>query len=355
MDVKKQIEELKKQGVTIYSISRLNTVDECGYEYWQTYINHQKGVDNIYSFLGSRIHKCLENLQNGINVDLSYEVKSMIDEAKFLDINFPSESIGNKWENDMLSFASHYQKPIYDKVETEKLFLVELDGHYLEGIIDLLIYNDDGTVSIRDYKTSSKFTNSNLEEKGRQLILYGLAMEQLGYKVKDVAWEMLKYVEITYKLKNGKTKSVIAERGYVIDKLKSDIKRELKKLDIGNEKQTEELLQKAIEKNTFDILPKQIKEKYNIKDYIYYYDFTEERKRETRAFIDAKIGDIENFKDDKEWWEAKEITPYTSFYCKNLCNHRDKCEYLQDFLFIDQQYNHRKFDEDVDEELKKFI
>lgn len=81
------------------------------------------------------------------------------------------------------------------------MFLIEINSHYLQGIIDLLIYNEDGTVSIRDYKTSSKFANADLEEKGRQLILYGLAMEQLGYKVKDLAWEMLKYVEISYKLK----------------------------------------------------------------------------------------------------------------------------------------------------------
>ena len=33
----------------------------------------------------------------------------------------------------------------------------------------------------------------------------------------------------------------------------------------------------------------------------------------------AKIEDIEMFEDNKNWWEPKEITPYTSFYCQNLC------------------------------------
>ena len=47
-------------------------------------------------------------------------------------------------------------------------------------------------------------------------------MEQMGYKVKDLAWEMLKYVEISYKLKNGKIRNTIAERGYILEKLKSE-------------------------------------------------------------------------------------------------------------------------------------
>lgn len=355
MDIKEKINQLREEGNTIYSISRLNTVDECGWEYWQTYVEHLKGKDNIYGFTGTRIHKCLENIQNGIKVDFPKEVNKMLDEAKFLDIKFPTESIEAKWKNDIISFAQNYKAPVYNKVETEKLFLIEINGHYLQGIIDLLIYNEDGTVSIRDYKTSSKFTNADLEEKGRQLILYGLAMEQLGYKVKDLAWEMLKYVEISYKLKNGNIRTTIAERGYIIEKLKSDITKELKALKQYSELEIELMVEKAIQDNSFKDLPLSIKEKYTIKDYICYYDFTEERKNETKAFIDAKIDEIEKFEDKKSWWEPKEITPYTSFYCQNLCNHRQRCEYLQDFLDALEMYKEDKENKEIDNELDKFI
>lgn len=188
MDTQQKIKDLKMLGETIYSISRLNTVDNCGWEYWQTYMEHLPAKDNIYGFTGTKIHKCLENIQNGIKVDFSKEIDKMIEEANFLDIKFPNEKIEEKWKKDMIAFTANYQPIEYNKKETEKLFLLELDGKYLQGIIDLVIYNDDGTVSIRDYKTSSKFSNADLEEKGRQLILYGLAMEDLGYKVKDLAW-----------------------------------------------------------------------------------------------------------------------------------------------------------------------
>ena len=289
MNIKEKINKLKEEGHTIYSISRLNTVDECGWEYWQTYKEHLAGKDNIYGFTGTRIHKCLEDIQNGIKVDFPKEIEKMLAEAQMLDITFPTENIETKWKKDIISFAHNYVAPTYNKVETEKLFLVEINGHYLQGIIDLLIYNEDG------------------------------AMEQMGYKVKDLAWEMLKYVEISYKLKNGKIRNTIAERGYILEKLKSDITKELKALKQYDGLQIEMMVDEAIENNSFDNLPQSIRDKYTIKDYICYYDFTEERKRETQAFIQAKIEDIEMFEDNKNWWEPKEITPYTSFYCQNLC------------------------------------
>lgn len=355
MDVKKQIQELRNQGITVYSISRLNTVDSCGWEYYQTYMEHLEPKDNIYSFAGGKIHKCLEEIQNGKQINFPEKVESMLEEADLLDIKFPNDKIKEKWVKDIKCFAQDYIKPIYNKVETEKMFLVKIDDRYLQGIIDLLIYNEDGSVSIVDYKTSSKFSNSDLEEKGRQLILYGMAMEQMGYIVRDLAWNMLKYVQISYKLKNGKMRTTIAERGFIIEKLKSDITKELKSAKNYSELEIEEMVDIAIENNSFDNLPDYIKSKYTIEDYILYYDFTEERKQETKNFINAKIDDIEMFENDINWWEPKEITPYTSFYCENLCNHRDRCEYLKDYKEIQAQYEEFKENEDIDNELSKFI
>lgn len=355
MNVNEKIKELKNKGIPVYSISRLNTVDNCGWEYWQTYMEHLTPKDNIYSFTGTRIHKCLEDLQNGLTLNFPEEIEKILNEAKLLDIKFPNEKIEDKWVKDIMYFANHYNLPNYKKTDTEKKFLIKINDSYLQGIIDLVIYNDDGTVSIRDYKTSSKFSNSDLEEKGRQLILYGLAMEELGYKVKDLAWEMLKYVEISYKLKNGKTRTTIAERGFIVDKLKSDITKELKSLKKYTELEIEEIVDNAIEKNSLDLIPDNIKDKYTIKDYICYYDFTDERINETKSFVKAKIDEIEQFEDDISWWEPKEITPYNSFYCENLCNHREDCEFFLDFKERQQILEEEKEDEEIDKELLNFF
>lgn len=351
MDIKEQIKQLRDKGVPIYSISRLNTVDECPLEYRMTYYDNLPSKDNIYGLTGGAIHKCLENIQNGIKVNFSEEVDKILNEAAFLGIKFPTENIEEKWKKNILTFAKDYKAPYYEKKETEKPFLVELEGHYLQGIIDLLIYNEDGTVSIVDYKTSSKFTNAELQTKGRQLILYGVAMEQLGYKVKSLAWNMLKYVEISYTLKNGKTRTTIAERGFVLDKLKSDITKELKALNEFSDLEIEALVDTAVQDNSFENLPASIRDKYTINDYFQYYDYSQENIEDLKKFIKYKIEDIENNENNEDWWEPKEIEQYTAFYCKFLCGQRQNCQALQDFLELEEAREERK----ADLELAKFI
>lgn len=318
-EVNEKIKQLREKGITCYSISRLNTMDTCLLEYWKTYMEHLPSKENIYSFAGAKIHSCLESIQNGIKVDFPNELETMLREAKTMDINFPSEKIENSWVKNIKAFVNDYVRPEYEKVETEKKFLFESNGIYLQGIIDLVIYNEDGTVSIVDYKTSSKFSNAELQEKGRQLILYGLAMEQMGYKVRDLSWKMLKYNEVSYKLKNGNIRTTIAERGFLLEKLKADITKRLKTMKKYDDMEIEMLVYEATENNSFDNLPSEIREAYDIHDFDLYYDFTEERKEETKKFIKAKVGDIENFKDREDWWEPREITDYSKFYCENLC------------------------------------
>ena len=43
------------------------------------------------------------DIQNGIKVDFPKEVNKMLDEAKFLDIKFPTENIEKKWKNGILA------------------------------------------------------------------------------------------------------------------------------------------------------------------------------------------------------------------------------------------------------------
>lgn len=352
MTVKEQIKQLKSQGIPIYSISKLNTMDECLWSYWLTYMEHLPSKENIYTFAGTKIHSCLERIQNGENVDFKTEFQDMLEDASVCGIDFPSESIREKWIKNMKCFIEGYKRPDYKKFETEKLFLIKIYNHYVQGIIDLLIYNDDGTVSIIDYKTSSKFSNSELKSKGRQLILYGIAMEQLGYKVKSIAWNMLKYCKISYPLKNGKIRETIAERGYILEKLKNDITKEMKNFTEYDELTAEEMIMKACKDNSFDGLPAKTKEKYKIEDYIAEYDFSDENKKDLENFVKAKVGDIEQFSEEKEWWEPKELTPYNTFFCENLCSFSDDCEYYQEFKEILEV---SKQDEDNEEELENNI
>lgn len=348
MTVQEKIKQLKSQGIPIYSISKLNTMDECLWSYWFTYMEHLPSKENIYTFAGTKIHSCLEKIQNGEKVNFKKEFQEMLEDAQILGIDFPNENIKTKWIKNIQCFIEGYNRPDYKKFETEKLFLIKIHDYYIQGIIDLLIYNDDGTVSIIDYKTSSKFSNLELKSKGRQLVLYGMAMEQLGYKVKSIAWNMLKYCKISYPLKNGKIRETIAERGYVLEKLKNDIIKEMKNFPEYDDFAAEGMIAQACEDNSFDGLPLKIKEKYRIEDYIAEYDFSEENKKDLEDFIKAKVGDIEQFSGEKEWWEPKELTPYNTFFCENLCSFSDNCEYYQEFKEILEASKEDKEDDEED-------
>jgi len=62
------------------------------------------------------------------------------------------------------------------------------EGMEIEGSIDLIIQNDDGTVTIVDYKTD-QVEGEILQERAKgyepQLAGYAVALEKLGMKVRD--------------------------------------------------------------------------------------------------------------------------------------------------------------------------
>ena len=49
----------------VYSISKLNTIDQCEYQAYLSYVKHAKQSSSCYSILGTRIHDCLEAIING--------------------------------------------------------------------------------------------------------------------------------------------------------------------------------------------------------------------------------------------------------------------------------------------------
>ena len=188
----------------VYSISKLNTIDQCEYQAYLSYVKHAKQSSSCYSILGTRIHDCLEAIINGDSTeeDLLPALDKELEDMEMLGIDFPNDrnggtTIRDNWIADMKDFCTSFVKP-KGKFETEQLFIYQLDpDHYLQGYIDLIRYNSDDTISIFDWKTSSQFATKDLIHHGRQLVLYAMGKEQEGYKVKNVAWIMLKYAEVS--------------------------------------------------------------------------------------------------------------------------------------------------------------
>lgn len=329
----------------VYSISKLNTIDQCEYQAYLSYVKHAKQSSSCYSILGTRIHDCLEAIINGESTeeDLLPALDKELEDMEMLGIDFPNDrnggtTIRDNWIADMKDFCTSFVKP-KGKFETEQLFIYDCgdETHYLQGYIDLIRYNDDGTISIYDWKTSSQFTKDSLVHAGRQLILYMFGKEQEGYKVKNIAWVMLKYAEVSWigKIRKNAKKEVLIKkvfnRGKVLKELKPYIENDLTNLGYS-EIDIEIMIEDAVSRNSWDKLPEEVRNKYKIKPYVREYEITDEIIQETKDYIRTKIMQFESKTDNEIDWKPMDITPKRDYFCRNLCGHRNHCRFLIDYL-----------------------
>lgn len=364
-----RLQALFDAGKNVYSISKCNTIEECLYETFKSYIEHDKGVNGIYGVLGTKIHDKLEEIINGeatVN-ELPDTLNQELLDLDMLGIEFPkdfkgNDSIRNNWIADMKHFCKTFQPP-KGKFQTEQLIIYPLsEDRYIQGYIDLIRENADGTISIYDWKTSTDFKAADLLHHGRQLVLYALAKEAEGYTVRDVSWIMLKYCEVKFmgkKRANSKTKTEIVKvlnRGKLVSELQHHIESDLTELGY-DEIDIEIMLKKALDENSLDSLPEEVKSKYTIKPYVRQYEITDELKKETLDYVNKTADLFESLdKDDSSQWPPRSFTKLSkigketedTFFCNNLCNFRNTCVHLKRF---NDQWELRKKDADEDADL----
>lgn len=364
-----RLQELFKSGAKVYSISKCNTIEECLYETYKSYIKHEKGTNGIYGVLGTKIHDSLESIVNGeASADILPDVlnEELLD-LSMLGLEFPKDFKGNdtirdNWIADMKHFCQTFQPP-KGKFQTEQLIIYPLgDNRYIQGYIDLIRENSDGSISICDWKTSTDFKQADLIHHGRQLVLYAIAKEAEGYTVRDASWIMLKYCEVKFmgkKRSNSKNKSEIVKvlnRGKLVSELKNHLEADLTELGY-DEIDIEIMLKKALADNSLDSLPDEVKSKYTVKPYVRKYEITDELKQEVLDYI-HKIAVLFESLDpnDESQWPPRKFTKTSktgkevndSFFCNNLCNYRNTCVYLKRF---NDQWELQKKDADEDADL----
>lgn len=260
----------------VYSYSKLTCFEQCSYQFFKKYVLKEEKRESIYALAGTSTHEAVERIQSGelTNEEALEKWKEEMNFHSFLGYEFTTEKTKTNFIESIEHFIKNY-KPIPGTVEIEKEFMLDVEGHKLRGFIDLLVHNDDGTISIIDLKTSSKYSKHDLDKHARQLIIYALAMEQQGFEVRDISWNMMKYCVV-----NGK-------RG--------------KKVILRSE------LEKGME----------------FEDYIVSYPLDEKTKEDTKKWIVNTIEEIESKDDLFDEWKTCEGN---DFYCSNLCGFCDACE-----------------------------
>lgn len=346
-----RIQKLYDENRQVYSISKVNTIQNCLYEAYKTYIEEDRGKNGIYGLLGSKIHDILEGIMVGENTkhDLLPALNSELSDMEMLNINFPKDfnggdAIKDNWVADMSHFCKNFIKPS-GKFTTEELVIYKInEDRYMQGYIDLIKHNKDGTISIYDWKSSTDFKKADLLQHGRQLVFYGLAKEAEGFDVKEVAWIMLKYVKVEFMGKarsNSKKETKLTKifnRGKLVSGLETHIENDLYKLGYG-EIDSDIILSNAIANNDMGLLPQEIQDKYIIKPYVRKYEITEELKKETLDYINKTANIFESLGEDENKWKPRSFTKVNksgneredTFFCNVLCNHRDTCKHIKKF------------------------
>lgn len=350
-----RLENLRESGAKIYSISKVNTIENCEYEAFLKYVQtpRPQAVPNVYGILGGKTHDKLEGILNNTATEseLVPTILNELEDLKMLGIEFPKDrnggdSIRDSWKANMLHFGQTFQRP-QGEFNTEQLFIYDLhNGRYVQGYIDVIKNNADGSIDIIDWKTSTMFTKADLKHHGRQLVLYALGKEQEGFTVRNTMWVMLKYADITFMGKarsNAKSKSLITktiERRKIISELWKYIKSDLEELGYDNV-EVDLFESKALETNSFDVLPEAIRQNYIIKPCVVKYSITDELKQETVDYINhwADIFEQKQVENNKEIWNPRQFTKVNkmgleredTFYCNCLCGFGSICPHLKKF------------------------
>lgn len=340
-----RLQALYAQGVNVYSYSKLNTIDGCLYEAWQAYIKGNRGTSSIYGILGNCVHDVLEDIvnQKATETDLLPALQRDLADAELLGLDFPHDyrggtSIRNKWIADMTHFCTHYTSP-KGNFKTELLLVLHLaNNRALIGYSDLVKFFEDGSVQVLDYKTSSQFKTEDLVHHGRQLVAYSMALEQAGYTVRDPAWIMLKYLEVTYSgyaragAKQLSTITRVCNRSMLYQAISCVVESRLNAMGI-DEIESEILMNTLRKTNTLDAFPQQIQQDFVIRPYVRSYPLSPQLRQECLSYIHRVADLYESLpKDPDTPWPALTITPKNLFKCNNLCGHRAHCPQLKSYL-----------------------
>lgn len=350
----KILQKIRDNGGEVYSISRLNTINQCPYQAYLQYIKGVSSNPSIWGSLGGSIHDVLEKCihREIINEEdaLLKAIDEELDYMNTLGVDFPLDrngnpTIRNNWVADMKGFAKHFKTPS-GKFETEKFVLYKIsEDSYMQGYIDLIRYNEDGSIDIYDWKTSSQFDKDHLVQAGRQLIFYMLAMQEENpeYIIKSINWVMLKYATVSWLGKNGKTQTKTVEWRKLGPEMKKKIEKDM--IAAGyNDIDIEMRLQWLIEDNDLIRQVPEIKERYTLSPYVRNYEITDERIQETLDYIKSSIEKFKAWgKDEKAY---KPLDCYEeSFFCNNLCGFgKEKCKHYADYL-VECEINEDEIDE----------
>jgi len=233
--------------MTTYSYSRISTFETCPLKFKFQYIDRIKTDDKgIEAFMGSRVHDSMEKLYN----ELKFKVLSLEEVLTFYgDIwekNFDDKVVivrkdrtAEDYKNCGRKCVEEYYKRYHPfdqgKVignEVPVKVALDAEGKYqMQGYIDRLVQNPDGSYEIHDYKTNSRLPEQKDMDEDRQLALYHIGISQKWDDVNKVelVWHYVVFDKEIRSRRNGdQLEELKQEYIRLIDEIESTEKYEPK-------------------------------------------------------------------------------------------------------------------------------
>lgn len=276
--------------MAIYSHSKINTYENCPYQYKLKYIERipPESPTTIEAFMGDMVHQTLEHLYKlrkfkkrvALNVlikfyrdlwDKNYSDDILIVKAekeKLTSENY--KKMGEKFIKDYYDRMKPFDEMIILGLETQDRMTLP-DGNQWHVRIDKLGCDKEGNYFVCDYKTNSRMKDQEEADADRQLALYSIWVKDKFDDVKSVKliWHMLAF-----------NKDAVSERtGEQLEKLQQEICEKIKEI----EEKTE---------NGEDFPRKQTA----LCDYCGYKELCPSFKHEAEL---EKIEDVKEFKEDE--------------------------------------------------------
>ena len=280
---------VKKYGneFPIWSYSRVSSYKNCQHEYYLSRILKKENLDNLWGKLGGLAHDSLEDYYNGNigyedmltkfeNGFLDYEMADL----KFVKDEDKNERMIKKYKESIIHFFKNHIA-INKKVLSEKEVWIDTGLAAFIGYIDAIHKDDEGYYNITDYKTSSmgaEYKGENLLHKQEQLLLYALALHQVGVPLEEIKirWNFLKYTNIKYNhmvnvtyLKGGKYTTSCVKKSELISKIATQLKKDIfEHCPDADDKDVAKTIKQWKVDNDFNALPKWLQDRYVLTDVI---------------------------------------------------------------------------------------
>lgn len=364
---KERLNKIKNElGVnTLYSWSRYNTYKTSKYLYFLKYVKRAKATrESIYGISGGLLHQTIESLYRN---EIQYDDMLGLYEDGLSEFNkqglkydrsdeSKNELIANKYESCIRHFFTNH-KVIDKKIELERFITIQLgdSNYHCMGYVDAIYKDDDENYCVTDWKSSTKYSGKKIDKEKGQLLLYGLGIHQMGVPLDriKIQWNFLKYTDITFMQKNGKEKTMTAERHDWVRKIKSRLKTNLRELD-WDTLDIELKLAECIEANSIDELPQEVKDLYTFDDCYVEAPFN---KEEVDNLVDSMVSTFKEIeekseqysktKDDKLFFDTPEHVEEQSYFFANLMEY-SPYQHKPYKMYLDDKQMFKKDDEKVD-------